>query len=544
MSHWWQDTTVYQIYPRSFQDSNGDGIGDLRGIIQRLDYLQDLGVGALWLCPIYQSPNDDNGYDIANYREIMSEFGTMADFDELVSEAKKRGMRLIMDLVVNHTSDEHAWFIDAKSSPTAEHRDWYIWRDPAPDGGAPNALSSMFGGSAWEYDQLSGQYYLHLFSKKQPDLNWANPAVHSAVYDMMNFWLDKGIGGFRMDVIELLGKEPDRLITGNGPRLHEYLQEMNHATFGRGDYLTVGECWGATPEIAHLYTDADRHELSMIFQFGHIELDQKPGKDKWETRPLNVNALRDLLFKWQDEFASSGWPTLFWSNHDVPRIARWTIPGPLQDKQLKMFATLLYLMKGTPFIFQGEELGLRNHPVTSVEELRDIESINLYHSRRDAGQSEAEILSAINEKGRDNARRPMQWSSTHEAGFTTGKPWIALNNDYQIRNAELEAKDPNSVLAYYRQLLHLRKSTPSILKGQFIRLPKEPDGVAGYIRTFGDVKLLVVANMTGTTQHLHTSLDIRRVLLTNGDFDRQQDDVILPPYVAFAAEVVGGNSNE
>ena len=411
-THWWQEVVVYQIYPRSFKDSNGDGIGDLNGIIEKLDYLEKLGIGAIWLSPVYQSPNDDNGYDISDYEAIMDEFGTMNEMDVLINEAKKRGIQIVMDLVVNHTSDEHAWFIEAKSSVNSKYRDYYIWRKPV-NGQPPNNLQSTFLGPAWEFDEATGEYYLHLFSKKQPDLNWENPEMRQAIYDMMNFWIVKGIGGFRMDVIDLVGKIPDQEITGNGPKLHDYLQEMNQQTFGQYDLLTVGETWGATPEIAKLYSHPDRQELSMVFQFEHIGLDEVPGKSKWDLRPLVIQELKDVFNKWQTELGNDGWNSLFWNNHDLPRIvSRWGNDQTYRVESAKMLAILLHMMKGTPYIYQGEEIGMTNHPIHSYEEIEDIESRNFYHDRLEKGYSEKEIFTSINAKGRDNARTPMQWDAT------------------------------------------------------------------------------------------------------------------------------------
>ena len=348
--YWWQEIVMYQIYPRSFQDSNNDGIGDLQGIISRLDYLQKLGIGGIWLSPVYQSPNDDNGYDISDYEAIMSEFGTIADMEKLIAEADKRDIKIIMDLVVNHTSDEHQWFIEARQSKTSEYRDFYVWRDAQENGELPNDLQSIFSGSAWEWDEVAGQYYLHFFSKKQPDLNWENAKLRQKIYEMMNFWIDKGIGGFRMDVIDMISKVPDQKIIGNGPHLHDYLKEMHHATFGDKDLLTVGETWGATPEIAKQYSNPAHHELSMIFQFEHVGLDEIPGKSKWDLRPLQISELKQVFSKWQTELGDEGWNSLFWNNHDLPRIvSRWGNDGDYRVESAKMLAILLHMMKGTPY---------------------------------------------------------------------------------------------------------------------------------------------------------------------------------------------------
>ena len=414
---WWHSSVVYQIYPRSFNDSNGDGIGDINGIREKLDYLKELGIDVIWLSPVYKSPNDDNGYDISDYCDIMDEFGTMEDMDNLLKEANERGIKILMDLVVNHTSDEHKWFIEAKKSKDNEYRDYYIWRDPV-DGHEPNDLGSTFSGSAWQYDETTGQYYLHLFSKKQPDLNWENENVRSEVYKMMNFWVDKGIGGFRMDVIDLIGKVPDEMITGNGPKLHEYLQEMNKAALEGNDLLTVGETWGATPEVAKLYSNPERKELSMVFQFEHIGLDQIEGKEKWDLKELELLDLKKVLSKWQTELEGQGWNSLFWNNHDLPRIvSRWGNDKEYRVLSAKMLATLLHGMKGTPYIYQGEELGMTNVKFEDINEYNDIESLNMYKDRLSKGYTHDEIMESIYAKGRDNARTPMQWDSTENAGF-------------------------------------------------------------------------------------------------------------------------------
>ncbi|WP_270788984.1 glycoside hydrolase family 13 protein [Enterococcus diestrammenae] len=501
--HWWQEVVIYQVYPRSFKDSDGDGIGDLPGIIEKLPYLEKLGIGGIWLSPVYQSPNDDNGYDISDYENIMAEFGTMADMEQLIAEAAKRGIKIIMDLVVNHTSDEHRWFVEAKKGRENPYRDYYVWADPAKDGGVPNGLGSTFSGTAWELDEASGQYYLHLFSKKQPDLNWENPQVRQAVYDMMNFWIDKGIGGFRMDVIDLIGKIPEKEITGNGPKLHEYLQEMNQATFGGKELLTVGETWGATPEIAKLYSNPARQELSMVFQFEHMGLDQEPGKEKWDLQPLDVGALKHALARWQTELGSEGWNSLFWENHDLPRIiSRWDNDSRYREASAKLFAILLHMMKGTPYVYQGEEIGMTNAPVTDISEVADIESRNMYHERLAKGFTKEEILTAINKKGRDNARTPMQWDATKEAGFTTGTPWLAVNPNYREINVAAALADPNSIFYTYQQLIKLRKEHPLMIWGDF-ELLSTPPTIFAYLRRYEGETWLVVGNFSDDTQELY-----------------------------------------
>ncbi|MGI8384037.1 glycoside hydrolase family 13 protein [Robertmurraya sp. P23] len=537
---WWQTAVVYQVYPRSFQDSDGDGIGDLRGIIRRLDYLEKLGITAIWLSPVYKSPNDDNGYDISDYQDIMTEFGTMDDMDELIKQADQRNIKIIMDLVVNHTSDEHKWFIESRKSKDNPYRDYYIWRDPV-NGEAPNSLKSTFSGSAWDYDEETGQYYLHLFSKKQPDLNWENEKVRQEVWDMMNFWLEKGVGGFRMDVIDLVGKIPDKEITGNGPKLHDYLQEMNRETFGKYDVLTVGETWGATPEIAKLYSDPSRHELSMVFQFEHIGLDQQPGKEKWDHKPLEINELKQVLSKWQTAIGNEGWNSLFWNNHDLPRIvSRWGNDTTYRAESAKMFAILLHLMKGTPYIYQGEEIGMTNYPVNDISEVEDIESVNMYHERLANGYKKEDIIASINFKGRDNARTPIQWDRTENAGFTTGTPWLHVNPNYQEINVEANLEDPNSIFYCYQKLIQLRKDHPIIVWGDYELVMDTPEQVFMYLRHYEGETWAVVANFGEQTktlqlEHLGQSSDvvISNYERTSVNFQHLE----LKPYEAFAVKL-------
>lgn len=534
---WWQTAVIYQVYPRSFQDSNGDGIGDLKGIIQRLDYLEKLGITAIWLSPVYQSPNDDNGYDISDYEEIMTEFGTMADMDELIRQADRRNIKIIMDLVVNHTSDEHKWFVESRKSKDNPYRDYYIWRDPV-NGGTPNSLKSTFSGPAWKYDEESGQYFLHLFSKRQPDLNWENEKVRHEVWDMMNFWLNKGVGGFRMDVIDLVGKIPDQQITGNGPKLHDYLQEMHRETFGKHDVLTVGETWGATPEIAKLYSDPKRNELSMVFQFEHIGLDQEEGKEKWDLKELDVNVLKQVLSKWQTALGNEGWNSLFWNNHDLPRIvSRWGDDTTYRVESAKMFAILLHLMRGTPYIYQGEEIGMTNYPVSDVSEINDIESVNMYQERLANGYKREEILTSINAKGRDNARTPMQWDNSENAGFTTGAPWLHVNPNYREINVQANLEDQDSIFFCYQKLIHLRKTNPIVVWGDFELVMGVPDQVFMYVRRYEEEAWIVVANLGAemTTLELPDFGQSDDVIISN--YERTSinfNHLILNPYEAFA----------
>lgn len=538
---WWHSSVVYQIYPRSFNDSNGDGIGDLKGIIEKLDYLKELGIDVIWLSPVYKSPNDDNGYDISDYYDIMDEFGTMEDMDNLLKEAKNRGIKIVMDLVVNHTSDEHKWFIEAKKSKDNEYRDYYIWRDPV-DGKEPNGLESCFSGSAWEYDETTKQYYLHLFSKKQPDLNWENEKVRKAVYDMMNYWVDKGIGGFRMDVIDLIGKVPDKMITGNGPKLHEYLQEMNREALAGNDLLTVGETWGATPEIAKLYSNPARNELSMVFQFEHIGLDQIEGKEKWDVKPLELLELKKVLSKWQTSLGEEGWNSLFWNNHDLPRIvSRWGNDKEYRVESAKMLGTLLHGMKGTPYIYQGEELGMTNIRLENIEDYNDIESINMYKDRIKKGYSHEEIMNSIYKKGRDNGRTPMQWDDSENAGFTTGKPWLSINENYKEINAKKSLEDKNSVFYHYKKLIEIRKANETIIYGDYKLLCEDDKNIFAYTRELNGDKILVVCNFYEKEVEFKYDKEFKNaeILLSNyNDSSLAIDKLKLRPYEAIMYRVL------
>lgn len=490
---WWKNALIYQIYPRSFQDSDGDGVGDLNGIVQRLDYLADLGVDAIWLCPVYRSPQDDNGYDISDYCDIDPVFGTLADMERLIREAGQRGIRIIMDLVLNHSSDEHPWFIEAKKSRENPYHGFYIWRDGVPDA-PPNDMKACFGGSAWTWVPELRQYYFHQFSVKQPDLNWDNSAVRQQIYGAINFWIKKGVGGFRLDVIDQIAKVPDEKITNNGPMLHTYIREMNRATFGGTDLVTVGETWGATPEIARRYSDPAGDEFSMVFQFEHIGLDQKPGGEKWDLAPLRLQDLKQVLSKWQTELCCRGWNSLFWNNHDLPRIvSRWGNDGAYREASAKMLATLLYGLQGTPYIYQGEELGMTN-ACFPLEDCRDIETLNLYKERLEKGYSEEEIMRSIHAKGRDNARTPMQWTAGPNAGFTTGNPWIRVNPNYRQINAEQQIGEPGSVYSYYKRLIALRKETPVVQNGRYELLCPEDTSIFAYKRDDGANTLYVVCN--------------------------------------------------
>lgn len=506
---WWHDSVVYQIYPRSFCDSNNDGIGDLQGIISKLDYLQDLGIDVIWLSPVYQSPMDDNGYDISDYQAIAPEFGTMDDMRQLIEKAKQRGIRIVMDLVVNHTSDEHPWFVDAQHNPDSDYRDFYIWRDANPDGTPPSDIDSIFGGSAWQWDEENQQYFFHLFSKRQPDLNWENPRVHDQVFAMMNWWIDQGIGGFRLDVIDLIGKEIDKGITGNGERLHPLLHKMNKATFGDKDLLTVGETWGATPEIAKLYSDPARQELSMVFQFEHITLTWQNG-DKWQPIPLDLKQFKQVLTKWQVELSNQGWNSLFWNNHDLPRVvSKYGCDKEYRVESAKMLATTLHFMKGTPYIYQGEEIGMTNVAFDAIDQYKDIETLNFYKVKTESGVSHEHMMSAIHQNGRDNARTPMQWNATAHAGFTNSTPWIEVNPNYPSINVAAALDDQNSIFYHYKQLVSLRKEYPVVVYGDFIPVLEEHPQVFAYERKDEQQHLLVISNFSADSltvtlpNHLH-----------------------------------------
>ncbi len=512
---WWKEAVIYQIYPRSFADSSGNGIGDLNGITEHLDYLEKLGVDVLWLSPIYQSPNDDNGYDISDYRSISPDFGTMEDFDRLLREAHRHHLKIVMDLVVNHTSDEHAWFIESRHNPDSPYRDYYIWKDPK-NGKEPTNWGSFFGGSAWQYDSLSGQYYLHCFSVKQPDLNWDNPRLRDEVYDMMEWWCEKGIDGFRMDVISMISKDPaykDGAVTDglygslgeavcNGPHVHEYLQEMRQRVLSHYDLITVGEAAGVTIEEALKYANAEGTELNMVFSFEHMDLVHS-SIGKWSDRKPRMTDLRRVLNKWQRELEGRAWNSLYLNNHDQPRaVSRFGNDSPAyRVLSAKMLAACLHFMKGTPYIYQGEELGMTNARFSSLEDYRDIESIHAYNQYTGSGQiSPEEMMRCLEEVGRDNARTPMQWDDGKGAGFTSGTPWIRINPNYTEINAKAALADPDSVFYFYQKLISLRHTQPIIVYGTFTGLLEESEAIYAYVRELEEEKLLVACNFTDQPQ--------------------------------------------
>ena len=531
---WWKNAVIYQIYPRSFQDSNGDGIGDLAGIIQRLGYLESLGIDAIWLSPVYRSPQDDNGYDISDYCDIDPMFGTLADMDNLIAEAKKHHIRIIMDLVLNHSSDEHRWFQEAKKSRDNPYHDYYVWRDGV-EGTPPNKMRATFGGSAWTWVPEVGQYYFHQFSIKQPDLNWDNPALRQELYKAIRFWMDKGVGGFRLDVIDQIAKDPDLGITSNGPMLHAYIRELNANTFGGTDLVTVGEAWGANVQNAPIFSDPRGKEFSMVFQFEHIGLDQIPGKAKWDLAPLQLSALKEVLTKWQVGLHGKGWNSLFWNNHDLPRIvSRWGNDGAYRQESAKMLATLLHGMQGTPYIYQGEELGMTNVAFPTIDDYRDIETLNMYRERTQAGYSEADILRSLHAKSRDNARTPMQWDVTTNAGFTDGTPWLQVNPNYTAINAADEVADAGSVFHYYQALIRLRKQYPIFSEGDFTLLFADHPALFAYQRRLGDQVMTVLCNFYEEPLTLPAdavaSLPLDTLLL--GNYDTPADAAHFRPYEA------------
>lgn len=496
MNQWWKNAVIYQVYPRSFCDSNGDGLGDIPGIISKLDYLRQLGVDAIWLSPVFRSPQDDNGYDISDYQDIDPMFGTLSDMDELIAQAKKRKIRIIMDLVLSHSSDEHTWFREAKKSRQNPWHDFYIWRDGQPDN-PPNDLESAFGGSAWEWVPEVEQFYFHRFSKKQPDLNWENPKMRQSLYTMIRWWADRGIGGFRLDVVDLFGKIPDQKILENGPKLHEYIREMRREAFTAPDLVTVGEAWSATPAIARQYSAPDGSELSMVFQFEHLVLDQQPGGEKWDLAPLPLGQLKQVICRWQQELEGTGWNSLFLENHDLPRIvSRWGDDGKYREPSAKMLASLLFGLQGTPYIYQGQELGMTNvrYP---LEEYRDIETLGMYRKYKALGWPEEKILRSIHARSRDNARTPMQWSGAENAGFTTGTPWLKVNPNYKTINADNQLSDPDSVFSYYQRLIRLRKGHPVFREGTFRLVLADHEDIFAYTRTTATAQLLVVCNFRG-----------------------------------------------
>ena len=513
---WWKESVIYQIYPRSFKDSNGDGVGDLRGIISQLDYLQGLGIDIIWLSPVFKSPNDDNGYDISDYKDIMEEFGTMSDFDELLAGVHQRGIRLLMDLVVNHSSDEHAWFEESRKSKDNPYRDYYFWK-PGKNGGPPNNWKSFFGGSAWEYDELTDEYYLHLFTKKQPDLNWENEKVRKEVHDILTFWLEKGVDGFRMDVIPLISKRLDfsdgdttdfvKLIEekySNGPRIHEFLQEMYEKVLSKYDIMTVGEGPGISKELANHYVGKDRGELNMIFHFGHMFIDHGKG-GRLDPKAHDFIEFKKVFAEWDSAIGEEGWINIFLDNHDFPRmVSRWTDDGQYRVKSAKMLAMLLMTMRGTPCIYQGSEIGMTNVQFNTIEDYRDVETLNFYREHIENGGDPKPFLEAVQTQGRDNARTPIQWSGEANAGFTSGKPWIKVNPNYHSINVENALNNSNSIFYFYQDMLRLRKAHKGLVYGSFEMDAADHPSLFIYKRTDGDAQYLVLLNFSSEQQSIES----------------------------------------
>ena len=551
---WWKESVVYQIYPRSFCDSNGDGIGDLNGITGKLDYLKELGVDVIWLSPVYKSPNDDNGYDISDYQAIMDEFGTMEDFDRMLATAHEKGIKIMMDLVVNHTSDEHKWFIESRKSTDNPYRDYYIWRPAKEDGSLPNNWGSCFSGPAWEYDKTTDMYFLHLFSKKQPDLNWDNPVVRQEVFDMMNWWLKKGVDGFRMDVISLISKEPglpDKEpgingyatfnVSANGPHVHEYLQEMRQKALNNADTITVGECSGVTLEEAKKYARSDEKELNMVFQFEHMDVDSDKKAGKWTTRKMDLRDLKKILTRWQKGLQDIAWNSLYWENHDQPRsVSRFgNDSDEYREISAKMLATCIHMMQGTPYVYQGEELGMTNCPFNTLDNFRDLESINAFHELTEQGKmTEDDMMAAISYKGRDNARTPMQWDDSAYAGFSTANPWIMVNPNYTKINAKDQVNREDSVFKYYQKLIKLRHESELIVYGTYDLILDDDKDIYAYIRTLGDEKLIVYCNFSENTREVEIPEEFvnGKVLISNYSDAKANQKITLRPYEAIVIQ--------
>ncbi|GAB6440745.1 oligo-1,6-glucosidase [Bacillus cereus] len=549
---WWKESVIYQIYPRSFNDSNNDGIGDIKGITQKLDYLKELGINVIWLSPVYKSPNDDNGYDISDYRNIMDEFGTMEDFHEMLEESHKREIKIMMDLVVNHSSDEHHWFIESKKSKDNPYRDYYIWK-PGKDGKPPTNWGAAFGGSAWEYDENTDDYYLHLFSKKQPDLNWENPTLRKEIYDMMRYWLDKGVDGFRMDVINFISKDtsyPDGLIQEgnkygdggphflNGPSIHDFLQEMNKEALSKYDTITVGEMPGVNAEQGKLYTGENRNELNMVFHFEHVDLGNG-SYGKWNPVKWNLTQLKKIFTNWQKGLEKDGWNSLYWSNHDQPRaISRWGNDSPeYREVSGKMLATLLHTLQGSPYIYQGEEIGMTNVSFANINDYRDIETLNAYKELVEEGSlSREELMRGIHERSRDNARTPVQWNDTENAGFTKGTPWIQVNPNFKEINAESALKNKDSIFYYYKKLIELRKQNEIIVYGTYDLILEDDEEIYAFTRTLGEDKVLVICNFTNNSPTFNLPKDIdftsTELLISNYETKQNEDisKIVLKPY--------------
>lgn len=557
MKDWWKNSVVYQIYPRSFKDSNGDGFGDLQGVIEKLDYLKELGIDVIWLSPVFDSPQDDNGYDISDYRSIYEKFGTNEDMEELIEKAHERGIKIVLDLVVNHTSDEHAWFVESRKSKDNEYSDYYIWKDPKADGSEPNNWGSSFCGSAWEYCEERGQYFLHFYSKRQPDLNWENPKVRQEVYDLMKFWMEKGADGWRMDVIASISKDQDypdypekpgrKYYTGkyhsNGPRLHEFIHEMNQEVLSKYDCMTVGEAPGSTPEVARLFTDPKREELNMIFTFEHMNIDRAPGSvnRKWALKPFDLCELKQVMSRWQNKLYGQGWNALYFENHDQPRvISRWGNDTNYREECAKAFATILHGMQGTPYVYQGEEIGMTNVHF-NLEDYEDIEVRNAYQELviNEKTISEEEFQKAVWNKSRDNARTPMQWDDTEHAGFTTGTPWFQVSDRYEEINVKNALAKKDSIFYYYKKLIALRHQEPLLTEGDYQLLLEEDKHIFAYLRSTEKECWLVAANLSEKTVCAEKLKEFagekQEIMISN--YERSGIDKAFRPYEAFMMRI-------
>ena len=549
---WWKEAVGYQIYPRSFKDSNNDGIGDIRGIISKLDYLKELGIDVIWICPMYKSPNDDNGYDISDYQDIMDDFGNMEDFDLMLDEVHKRGMKLIIDLVINHTSDEHPWFIESKLSKDSKKRDWYIWRD-GKDGAEPNNWESIFKGSAWQYDENTEQYFLHLFSKRQPDLNWDNEEVRQEIYKMINWWLDKGIDGFRVDAISHIKKEPGLIDMDNPHNLnyvssfdkhmnvdgiHEYLEELNKNTFSKYDIMTVGEANGVDASESEMWVGEENGKFNMIFQFEHLNLWGEVGENKF-----NVKEYKKVLTKWQNALEGKGWNALFVENHDIPRVvSSWGNDNEYLEESAKAFALMYFMQKGTPFIYQGQEIGMTNVRFDSSEKYNDVKSINIYEEKINEGVSVNEALKAVASISRDNARTPMQWDSTNYAGFSENTPWIDVNENYKSINVESQLANEDSVLNFYKKLIKIRKENLSLIYGRYDMILEEDEKIYAYTRTLDNDKYVVIVNLSDEEAlYKYDDLDLIYENLMLANYKVREHgilkEVVLKPYEAILYKI-------
>ncbi|MFT8312683.1 MAG: alpha-glucosidase [Clostridium sp.] len=554
---WWDKSVIYQVYPKSFYDSNNDGIGDIRGIIEKLDYLKDLGINIIWLSPVYKSPMDDNGYDISDYYDIDKQFGSMEDMDSLIEEGNKRGIKIMMDLVINHTSDEHDWFIESKSSKDNPKRDFYIWKDPKPDGSAPNNWKSIFGGSAWEYDDNTKQYYLHVFSKKQPDLNWENEEVRKKLYDMVNYWLDKGLGGFRVDAITYIKKDNtfkdlestsnEELININGGSLNQkgiedFLSELKKNTFSKYDIVTVAEAPGIPREKLKDYSGANGF-FDLLFEFGHSDLDVAED-GKWYTpKKWTLQEFKDALFRSQEVYNDLGFGALFLENHDQPRsLNKFIKESDIGQASAKMLATIYFLLKGIPFIYQGEEIGMTNVKYESIEDYNDISSIDQYNSAINDGLSKEEALEAVHRRSRDNGRSPMQWDDSKDSGFTEVEPWLKVNNNYEEINVKNNLESEDSILNYYKNLIDLRRNSDYsdiIVYGKYIEFMENDKNIFAYIREYENRKLLVLANFYGENIKVNLNYSVNKVLISNYDsFHMSNNEVSLRPYEVLVLQIL------